>query len=68
MAVVSSQKEIENLQPNFAPLKRLNARGIIVTARGDEADFVSRCFFPEAGIEEDEESKKSDFVKQEASL
>ncbi len=53
MAVVASQKEIENLQLNFAPLKHINARGIIVTAKGDTSDFVSRCFFPEAGIEED---------------
>ena len=53
IAIVSSQKEIENLHPNFAPLKLMNARGIIVTARGEDVDFVSRCFFPEAGIEED---------------
>lgn len=53
MAVVSSEKQVENLLPNFALLKHLNARGIIVTAKGDDVDFVSRCFFPEVGIEED---------------
>ena len=46
-------KDIETLKPNFLPLKNLDARGLIVTAKGDTVDFVSRCFYPEAGIEED---------------
>jgi predicted PhzF superfamily epimerase YddE/YHI9 len=25
----------------------------VISAPGDEVDFVSRCFYPEAGIEED---------------
>lgn len=53
MAVVSSEQQVENLKPDFGPLKHLNARGLIVTAKGGEVDFVSRCFFPEIGIEED---------------
>jgi PhzF family phenazine biosynthesis protein len=55
MAILSGRREIQELEPNFAALKNLNARGLIATAAcfdGDE-DFVSRCFFPEAGIEED---------------
>lgn len=53
MVILSSQSEVEALKPNFALLKDLDARGLIATALGDEVDFVSRCFFPEAGIEED---------------
>ncbi len=53
MAILSSQAEIEALKPNFSLLKDLDARGLIATALGDDVDFVSRCFFPEAGIEED---------------
>jgi PhzF family phenazine biosynthesis protein len=53
MAVMGSQREIEELNPEFKYLKKLNARGLIVTAVGNDVDFVSRCFFPEAGIEED---------------
>lgn len=53
MAVLSSQQEIEALEPDFALLKTLGSRGLIATAKGDAVDFVSRCFFPEAGIEED---------------
>ena len=53
LAVFENQKQIENMQPNFSLLKRLDARGLVISAPGDEADFVSRCFYPEAGIEED---------------
>lgn len=53
MAVLSSQQEIEALNPDFSLLKSLGSRGLIATAKGDAVDFVSRCFFPEAGIEED---------------
>ena len=53
MIILSSQSEVEALKPDFVLLKDLNARGLIATALGDEVDFVSRCFFPEVGIEED---------------
>lgn len=53
MAILPSQADIENLDPDFLPLRHLDARGLIATAKGDNVDFVSRCFFPEAGIEED---------------
>jgi PhzF family phenazine biosynthesis protein len=53
MAVLPSEQDIVRLKPNFAGLKDLDARGLIATAKGDVVDFVSRCFFPEAGVEED---------------
>ncbi len=53
MAILPSEKDVASLKPNFVPLKELDARGLIVTAKGDDVDFVSRCFYPEAGIEED---------------
>jgi predicted PhzF superfamily epimerase YddE/YHI9 len=28
-------------------------RGLIVSAQGDHCDFVSRCFFPGTGVNED---------------
>jgi predicted PhzF superfamily epimerase YddE/YHI9 len=35
-------------------LKRVDSpRGFIVTSRSSQADFVSRCFFPAIGIDED---------------
>ena len=53
LAIFENQKQIEQIKPNFLLLSRLDARGLVVSAPGDEVDFVSRCFYPEAGIEED---------------
>ena len=52
---VSSEKEIRNLKPDFARLKELPVRGVIVTSKADSGnyDFVSRFFAPGAGIDED---------------
>ena len=53
MVVLPSQEAVENLQPNFSSLAKVRARGVIATAMGNEADFVSRCFYPQSGINED---------------
>lgn len=53
MVVLPSQKIIEGLQPDFKTLAQVPCRGVITTAKGDEADFVSRCFYPQSGIDED---------------
>ena len=53
LVVLRTQKEIEALSPDFKTLTKVGGRGVIVTAKGDEADFVSRCFFPQSGIDED---------------
>jgi predicted PhzF superfamily epimerase YddE/YHI9 len=53
MLVVRSQSIIENLNPDFGKMKRSGGRGVIVTAKGDEADFVSRFFAPQVGVDED---------------
>jgi predicted PhzF superfamily epimerase YddE/YHI9 len=41
------------LQPNLSVIERLNARGLIVTAKGEQVDFVSRFFGPQCGVNED---------------
>lgn len=53
MAIVENQIIIESLQPDFNILEKLDARGIIITAVGNHSDFVSRCFFPQVGVNED---------------
>ena len=53
LAVFRNQQQVEEIQPKFSLLKKLDARGLVISAPGDEVDFVSRCFYPEAGIEED---------------
>lgn len=53
MMVLDNQRQIEALKPDFRKLATVKARGLVVTARGEETDFVSRCFFPQSGIDED---------------
>jgi PhzF family phenazine biosynthesis protein len=52
---VASAAEVRMLVPDFGALGRVNARGVIVTARSDEPrfDFVSRFFAPTVGVNED---------------
>jgi PhzF family phenazine biosynthesis protein len=46
---------VRAVAPDFGLLARIEARGVIVTARGDdgEHDFVSRFFAPAVGVPED---------------
>lgn len=53
MVVFEEEKEIQKMAPDFARLGKLPYRGIIVTAPGVEADFVSRFFAPAVGVAED---------------
>lgn len=53
MLIYESQAEIEVINPNFHLLNELDCRGVIVTAKGNEVDFVSRFFAPQCGIPED---------------
>jgi len=53
MVVLPSQADIEILKPDLKTLAEIKARGVIATAKGNEVDFVSRCFYPQSGIDED---------------
>jgi PhzF family phenazine biosynthesis protein len=51
---LDSADAVRRTKPDLVALAKLEARGLIVTARGDaDADFVSRYFAPAAGIDED---------------
>jgi PhzF family phenazine biosynthesis protein len=55
MLVFDSEETIRHLKPNQTLLNEINLDpgGIVVTAQGDEVDFVSRFFTPQASIFED---------------
>ena len=53
MVVFSSQQEVEASVPDMRELKKLDGRGVIITAPGNNVDFVSRFFAPQSGIDED---------------
>jgi len=52
---VETESILRNLDPDHSALRKLNVRGVIVTARPSEGeyDFVSRFFAPGSGIDED---------------
>lgn len=52
---IATAREVHSLNPDFRLLRRVECRGVIVTARSDqpEYDFISRFFAPAAGIDED---------------
>ncbi|MGH9947100.1 MAG: PhzF family phenazine biosynthesis protein [Pyrinomonadaceae bacterium] len=51
--VYESEQDILDLKPNFSKLAEIPTHAVIVTAKGETSDFVSRFFAPEAGINED---------------
>ncbi|HEX7119375.1 MAG TPA: PhzF family phenazine biosynthesis protein [Longimicrobiales bacterium] len=52
---LEDEAAVRALEPDLAALRRIDARGIIVTAPADaaELDFVSRFFAPRVGVDED---------------
>ncbi|MGW2787235.1 PhzF family phenazine biosynthesis protein [Streptomyces populi] len=54
---IADEKTVRALTPDHKALARYSECGIIATARAEDPsrgyDFVSRCFFPNVGIDED---------------
>lgn len=53
LAEISSEKELRTLIPEIYTVMQVHPHGLIITAKGDSVDFVSRSFFPNLGINED---------------
>lgn len=53
MFVYESEADILAIKPDFSALAKAANMGVIITAKGDKSDFVSRFFIPAAGINED---------------
>ncbi|RJR32590.1 MAG: PhzF family phenazine biosynthesis protein [Desulfobacteraceae bacterium] len=53
LVLLDDEKVVRELQPDFGALGKVECRGVIVTAKGDRSDFVSRFFAPRVGINED---------------
>jgi PhzF family phenazine biosynthesis protein len=52
---LESEKVVRTLSPDLTALRKMSARGVIVTAAGvgEGTDFVSRFFAPSVGVDED---------------
>lgn len=53
IAVFEDEQAVADLKVDFERLIQLELRGVVVTARAGEYDFVSRFFAPKLGINED---------------
>lgn len=53
LIVFDSEEYVRNYNPNFELLKLIHDHGVIISAKGKDADFVSRMFAPNDGINED---------------
>lgn len=53
MLVFETEEQIARLSPEFGSIAKLDYRGVICTAAGNDVDFVSRFFAPQVGVLED---------------
>jgi PhzF family phenazine biosynthesis protein len=53
LVLYDTEDQIKQLMPNIDVLRKLEHRGIVVTAKGKHVDFVSRTFYPRKSIYED---------------
>ena len=53
IVLVPSEEDLQGFNPDFEAMKRLEGRGLIMTAPSKEYDFVSRCFYPKLDVPED---------------
>jgi predicted PhzF superfamily epimerase YddE/YHI9 len=53
LLLVAGEAQVQALRPQIPALAALHWHGVIVTAKGESADFVSRFFAPNMGVAED---------------
>lgn len=53
LLICENENAIQNCTADLNQISKLNSRAIMITAQGNEVDFVSRFFAPQSGINED---------------
>ncbi len=53
VAVLENEEQVRSFIPDQERISALGGRGLIITAPGNDVDFVSRFFAPRVGINED---------------
>ena len=53
LLIFENEEVISAIQPNLGNIEKLGSRGLIVSAKGNTCDFVSRFFGPNCGVNED---------------
>jgi predicted PhzF superfamily epimerase YddE/YHI9 len=53
LVVLRDEAAVRGLRPDIGYIARLPHHGLVVTAKGEQVDFVSRYFVPQSGVPED---------------
>jgi predicted PhzF superfamily epimerase YddE/YHI9 len=53
IVVFDREDDVKSANPDFGELRKLDLRGVIITAKSTRYDFISRFFAPKYGIPED---------------
>lgn len=53
LVLLQDEEAVKSLKPDLLILKKMEVRGVIFTAPGNDVDFVSRFFAPSVGVPED---------------
>ena len=53
MLIFETEAQVKAFKPDFKKMAEVECRGIIVTAKGSNCDFISRFFGPQSGGDED---------------
>ncbi len=53
MLIFENEQQIREATPDMVKIEALGGRGTIITAPGEQVDFVSRFFAPQCGVPED---------------
>lgn len=53
LAILHDEDEVKIFTPDFSKISTLPSRGLIISSSSKEYDIISRCFYPQSGVEED---------------
>tara|TARA_Y100001935_G_scaffold253925_1_gene261488 strand:+ start:928 stop:1707 length:780 start_codon:yes stop_codon:yes gene_type:complete len=53
LLIIENEETLQDLSPNISKIAAIPSRGVIVSAKSNEFDFVSRVFGPNVGVDED---------------
>lgn len=53
IVVVENEEDLATLTPDYDAMCKVDGRGLVITAKSNDYDFVSRCFYPKLNVPED---------------
>jgi len=53
LLIFENESDIRTIKYDLNAISKLKGRGVIISAKGNDVDFVSRFFAPQSGIDED---------------